>query len=616
MKAFVRDHKLMLFCLAVIWLKTFIVSIFTFNLNINQVFEGVIFALNPLAFLLVVFSIGLLMKPNIQSKYYFVISLLLTVVLYSNAVYYREFSDVITLPMLVMSTNMGDLSTSIIELIQWYDLFFFIDIFIIGFLIMKKPQYLSVRQTPLKQGKHKYAIIAVTALTIVGVSQADRLGTSDTRAHSFNRDHLVQSIGLYNFYVYDAFVHMSTSTQTVFAEKDDWDDIEEHLDQRRVNANSEYFGAAEGMNVIVVSLESVENFVIGEEVNGQEITPFMNGLIEESFYFDNFYYQTGQGKTSDAEFLINNSLYPLGRGAVFHTHADHKYFALPEMLRDIGYHTASFHANDETFYNRDVMYENLGYDRYYSFDDYDINEDNTVGWGLKDIDWIEQSMEYVEEIRKPFYGTFLTLTNHFPYELDPEDHFIDRYDSESEIVNRYFPTVRYTDEAMKDLVEKLKEQGIYENTMLVMYGDHYGIAESHYDELGDYLDKDLDQFESVKLERVPLIIHIPGMEGETISSVSGQIDVMPTLMNLLGIQEEEFFMFGSDLLNDQREDFAVLRNGTVITDEIIYTAETCYDNHTGEEISMDHCLSAKEKGESELYYSDKIIYGDLLRFKY
>ncbi|PIB65619.1 hypothetical protein AOA60_03020, partial [Pseudomonas sp. 2822-17] len=81
----------------------------------------------------------------------------------------------------------------------------------------------------------------------------------------------------------------------------------------------EMFGVAKDMNVVVVSLESVESFVIGETMNGEEITPFLNELIEDSFYFENFYYQTGQGKTSDAEFLINNSSYPLGRGAVFHT---------------------------------------------------------------------------------------------------------------------------------------------------------------------------------------------------------------------------------------------------------------------------------------------------------
>jgi len=133
MKAFVQNHKFMLMCLALIWIKTYIASSITFNININDTLQAIIFALNPLAFLLVVFSIGLMLNPKIQRQYYLVISIILTVILYSNAIYYREFSDIITLPMLLMSANMGDLSTSIFELIQWYDILYFVDILIIGY---------------------------------------------------------------------------------------------------------------------------------------------------------------------------------------------------------------------------------------------------------------------------------------------------------------------------------------------------------------------------------------------------------------------------------------------------------------------------------------------------
>ncbi|MBU9724277.1 MULTISPECIES: LTA synthase family protein [Bacillaceae] len=612
MKSFFKSHRFMLLCLGILWVKTFVISSLTFNININKYLEAIIFAVNPLAFLLVVFSIGVLFKPKVQPKYYFIISLLLSIVLYSNSVYFREFSDIITLPMLVMGANMGDLSTSIFALIQWYDVFFFVDVLLIGYFMFKTPAVLTVTQTSFKQTRSKFAVIAVIVLTIVGLIQFNH---PETRTHSFNRDHLVQSMGIYNFYVYDAGVHTLTSTQTVFADVGDWWNIERYLEENRVEPNKDMFGVAEDMNVVVVSLESVESFVIGETIHGEEITPFLNELIEESFYFENFYYQTGQGKTSDAEFLINNSLYPLGRGAVFHTHTDNEFEALPGILKEQGYYNASFHANTETFYNRDIMYENFGYDRFYEMEDYEITEENSVGWGMKDIDWIEQSMEYVKELPEPFYSTFLTLTNHFPYELGQEDHFIDPYDSESEIVNQYFPTVRYTDEAMKVLVEGLKDEGLYENTILIMYGDHYGIANSHYDELEKFLGKEIDPVEEIKLERVPLIIHIPGMEGERLDTVSGQIDVMPTILNLLGIPEQDKIMFGSDLFAEDREDFAVLRNGNVITDEIIFHHGVCYEEKSGEEIPLENCEEAVKRGEMELFYSDEIIYSDLFRFR-
>ncbi len=103
--------------------------------------------------------------------------------------------------------------------------------------------------------------------------------------------------------------------------------------------------------MIVVSLESTQSFVINKTVNGEEITPFLNQFIKESYYFNNFYHQTGQGKTSDSEFIIENSLYPLGRGAVFFTHAQNEYKAIPEILTEKGYNTATFHANNKSFWS-------------------------------------------------------------------------------------------------------------------------------------------------------------------------------------------------------------------------------------------------------------------------
>ncbi|MBU9710679.1 LTA synthase family protein [Evansella tamaricis] len=608
MENFINHHRFMLLCLVLLWMKTFIVSLITFDININQYIEALVFFVNPLFILLIVYSIGLMLKPKLQVLYFLTVSTLLTVVLYSNVVYYREFSDVITLPMLLMGGNMGDLSTSIFALIHWSDFLYFIDIVLISLVLIKKFSWFTVNQTTF--GKSKPIFITVMVFFTIAISQVSFLDKS----YTFNRNQLIQTLGIYNFYLYDAFVHTQTSTQTVFAEEDDWSSIEKHLETHRVDPNPDMFGAAEDMNVIIVSLESVESFVIEESINGEEITPFINELIEDSFYFENFYYQTGQGKTSDAEFLINTSLYPLGRGAVFLTHAENEWNALPKTLVNHGYTTANFHANDLTFYNRNVMYDSLGYTDTYSFSDYKISMMNSVGWGMKDIDFVEQSMDFIKEIPEPFYGKMLTLTNHFPYHLEEEDQLIEPFDSESNVVNQYFPTVRYTDEAMRILVERLKEDGLYENTVLVMYGDHYGIANSHYEELSTFLGKKIDIFESMKLERVPLLIHIPGMEGERIDSVSGQVDVMPTLLNLLGIPEGDHIMFGNDLFAEDRDDFAVLRNGSVITDDLIYTNDMCFNTATGEQISLDSCEDIQEKGAMELFYSDKIIYGDLFRF--
>ncbi|CAM3772010.1 LTA synthase family protein [Alkalicoccus chagannorensis] len=616
MKELVSKHRFMILCLLLLWVKTVTVSFLTFDLLFQNWFEVLLFSINPLAFLLIVFSVGLLLRPSWQRPYFFAVSAVLAGVLYANTVYYREFADMITLPMLVMSGNMGDLSTSIVELVHWWDIIFFADLIVIGWMMVKKPAFLTVEQIRFPRYKWSYAAVAGFTVLVILLGQVETT-EEETPNPPFDRSHLIKSLGIYHFYFYDAYLQLTTGAQPVTAEREDLDDTEAHLEEYSVTPSEDMHGAAEDKNIVVISLESVESFALEQTVDGEPVTPFLNELIEESFYFDEFYDQAGQGKTSDTEFMMNNSLYPVGRGAVFHTHPDNDLTPLPRALSDMGYYNAAFHANDDTFYNRDNVYPHLGYDYYYDVDYYDVTDDNSVGWGLKDIPFFEQSMPYVEELDEPFYATFLTLTNHFPYELDyPEDYFIPAADTESDIVNRYFPAVRYTDEAVRHLFQQFEEAGLYEDTIFLLYGDHYGIAESHYDELASFLGEPIGPYETVKLDRVPFIVHIPGMEdeAETISTVGGHIDMMPTLENLIGGTPEDHVMFGRDLFSEERDDFAVLRNGNVVTDEIVYNGELCFDAETGEELEMSACLDDAERGEMELEYSDEIIYGDLLRF--
>ena len=130
--------------------------------------------------------------------------------------------------------------------------------------------------------------------------------------------------------------------------------------------------------------------------------------------------------------------------------------------------------------------------------------------GLKDKEFFEQSIPKLKSLPQPFYTKFITLTNHFPFLLNPEDQYVDEFNSESGVVNRYFPTVRYTDEALKQFIKQLKAEGLYDNSVIVIYGDHYGISENHNAAMAQFLGKDaITPFDSMQLQRVPLIIHVP-----------------------------------------------------------------------------------------------------------
>ncbi|GIN89612.1 lipoteichoic acid synthase-like YqgS [Siminovitchia terrae] len=599
-----------------LWIKTYVVYKTSFNIKIENVMQELILFINPLSFLLFAFGIAYFFNSEKnRNRYVIITSFILGFILYANVAFYRFFTDFITLPVLFQTSNFADLGDSALTEIHWYDIVYFIDIILL-FLFMKyKRKYKEF--VPVRKVKRRaYFLVAAALLFLnIGLAETER---PQLLTRTFDREMLVKNLGTYNYHLYDIFLQSKSSAQRAMADGSELVDIDNYVRANYVKPNKDMFGIAEDRNLIVVTLESLQNFVINNDVYGEEITPFLNDFINDSYYFDNFYHQTGQGKTSDSEFLIENSLYPLSRGAVFFTHSGNELDSLAQNLGDKGYYTSAMHANNKSFWNRDIMYKSIGYDYFYSASDYDITPDISVGWGMKDIPFFQQSVDLMKEMPKPFYTKMITLTNHHPFRLDEEDKFIDEFDSKSGTLNRYFQTVRYMDEAVKEFIQKLKDEGLYDNSIIVMYGDHYGISENHNEAMAQYLGKEVTPFVSAQLQQVPLIIHIPGVtdqsKGKVISKVGGQIDLKPTISHLLGVDTKKAIQFGEDLFSDQHHDFTVFRDGRFVTKDYVYADNTCYSKETEEPVESSYCDKDKEKARLELGYSDKIIYGDLLRF--
>ncbi|MBD8071350.1 LTA synthase family protein [Bacillus sp. PS06] len=597
------------------WIKTYIVYKTRFDIKIESWMQEFILFINPLSFLLLVFGISLFMKEKRRSGYIIIVSFLSSAILFANVVFYRFFNDFITIPVLLQTKNMADLGSSFTELFKFSDLLLFADVLILVALYFFKPNLARIESVSRKERRYYYLMVAALFFFNLGLSETER---PQLLTRTFDREILIKNIGTYNYHIYDIVLQSKSSAQRALADSSNFVDIENYFNANYKKPDEEMFNIANGKNIILVSLESTQSFVINETVNGEEITPFLNDLIEDSYYYENFYHQTAQGKTSDSEFILDNSLYPLGRGAVFFTHGSNEFTATPEIIKEFGYYSSVLHANNKSFWNRDIMYESLGYDKFFDIESYEVNEENSVGWGLKDKEFFEQSVDLMKTQPQPFYSKLITLTNHFPFELGEEDKQIDELDTRSKTLNRYIPTVRYQDEAVKHFIQKLKDEGLYENSILIFYGDHYGISENHNVAMGEFLGKEITPFDSVQLQRVPLIIHIPGVtDGENsklISDVAGQIDLKPTILHMLGINTKNDIHFGTDLFSGQKVSFTVLRDGSFITDDYVYTKSTCYDKETGEEIEESNCEPYFDKASRELEYSDQIIYGDLLRF--
>ncbi|PFV84174.1 hypothetical protein COL05_06290 [Bacillus sp. AFS059628] len=598
-----------------VWLKTYLITRFSFDLKIESSTQELILFISPLATSLAFVGLALFATGEKRNYIALCINFLLTIVLVGNVMFYDFYSDFVTLPVLGQTSNFGQLGGSILEILNYKIILAFVDI-IFFFILLKK------KALVFQTGRVTHPARLLYFLLTIGVFFANLHLAEKERpellTRSFDRVMLVKNLGLYTHQVYDLTLQVKAGSQKALADSSKLQETENYVKANESEPNPNMFGVAKEKNVIVVTLESLQTFLIGTTVNGEEVTPFLNEFINESYYFDNFFHQTGQGKTSDSEFLIDTSLYPLNRGAVFFTHGNNDYTATPEILRQQGYFTSVFHANNATFWNRNIMYSALGYDRYYNELDYKITPETNLNWGLKDIEYFDQSVDILKTVDQPFYARFLTLTNHYPFTYDEDTKFIEPYNSGNGVFDRYIVTARYLDESIKKFIERLKAEGMYDDSIIVLYGDHYGISEKHNRAMAQFLEKDqITEFDTLNLQRTPLYIHIPGQtEGETISKPTGQIDIKPTILNLLGIDTTNDIRFGHDMFSDKYTGFVVLRDGSFVTDKYAYTNNTFYDRITGEIVDLpkNEAQALIKRAQNELRMSDKIIEGDLLRF--
>ncbi|KMK91757.1 LTA synthase family protein [Rossellomorea marisflavi] len=614
-----RTGKLTFFFIVVglFWVKTYAVYVSEFELGIQNAMQHFLLFLNPLSSALLFFAIALFWKGKGRNAAFLVINFLMSFLLYANVVYYRFFNDFITVPVLLQAKTNNGLGSSALELLRPWDILYFLDFFIIISLMLFK----KVKVQEKLRFRSVMALMTSAVLIFLlnlGLANIDR---PELLTRSFDRNYLVKYLGMNNFTIYDVIQNSKTSAKRALADSNEVSEVENYVKANKAEPNPEYFGKAKGKNVIYISMESLQSFVIGRDLNGEEITPFLNSLIDdkEAIYFDNLFHQTGQGKTSDAEFIMENSLYPLPQGAVFMTHANNTYQSSPAILKGEGYSSAVFHGNYKTFWNRSEMYRSMGYDQFFDATYYDMSKpEEQLPYGLKDKPFFEESIPLLKSMKQPFYSKFISLSNHFPFDRHEEDTDFGQGDTKDGVVNRYFQTAHYMDEALEDFVNDLKENGLYDDTMIVLYGDHYGISENHNKAMAEVLGKEeITDFDNAQLQRVPLLILNSGAEGGVDHTYSGQIDVRPTVFHLLGIDTTDYMSFGQDMLSKEHKQIVPFRNGDVITDKYSDIKGVCYNNETGEpvdEADAKACDDASKEANKRLELSDKVVYEDLLRF--
>lgn len=372
----------------------------------------------------------------------------------------------------------------------------------------------------------------------------------------------------------------------------------EQLEQEQFGKKTEagvpkLFGAAKGKNVVVIQLESFQDILVGLELDGIELTPVLNDLIENegSFYWTNIFQQIGQGNTSDAEWSFNTGIYPTGTVAMSKGYGDREVPALPRLLGEEGYVSNTFHVNDVTFWDRNRMYPALGFTKYY--DRPFFHDDKFNALGASDEEMYRVGFDVMLQHHRagtPFYAQFITTSSHHPFWVPQKFKQMELPESLKKTqLGYYVEATKYADYALGLLIDDLKANGMWEDTMLVVYGDHYGIQEKEAstefvkEQLGINYDSRIARF------NIPFLIHIPGVEGTTSRQVGGQLDMMATVSNLLGLdlKEKGLSIFGKDLINTDQNVLGMryyLPTGSFFNDDILFIPGTGFEDGTAYDI--------------------------------
>ncbi len=413
----------------------------------------------------------------------------------------------------------------------------------------------------------------------------------------WNREYLVSRFGVYMYQINDMVKSIEPKMATLFGKDKAYREISEYYEENSLKPKkNEYTNLFKGKNVIAVHAESMQRALLNLKINGKEITPNLNRLASSGIYFDNFYSQVSFGTSSDTEFTLATSLLPVSSGTVFINYSDRDYMSFYQQLQKHGYYTFSMHANTGDFWNRNIMHKSLGYDKFYDKASYNIDEE--IGFGLSDKSFITQSVNYIKEINKEhkkFYGTLITLSNHTPFDYNElfgdfpvtmtKDGKTYPYMDKTKLGN-YFVSAHYADKQLGLLVDLLEKEGIMDNTIIMIYGDHDArISTSQWNRFYNYdyktddiLKEDdpnyqkLDYYWQEINRRVPVIIwsnskEVQNKYSKKIGTAMGMYDLTPTLGNMLGIRNK--YALGSDIIN-KTDNLVPFPNGNYVTNYVYY----------------------------------------------
>ncbi|MCT4543361.1 MAG: LTA synthase family protein [Vallitalea sp.] len=540
-----------------------LIKIICFYLLIGFTKSSVVIGAITFIYIIIIFSLLLFSNGKHTNKWFLFIYTVLTLLMFADTLYYSYFNQLPSVNQVAQMNNLIVVDESVKFTTPPISILLFIDIPIFFIYFKKKRKKLELFRT--EQFKPYKKVLASLLFGVLLLTTWNPMNVDAVKS--------VSNTEFVTYHMHDIYTKLFGYADNKVTSSEDVEDIMDEITNEK-STEYKFEGIAKGRNLIVIQVESLQDFPINAFYENQELTPNLNKLIkEDTLYFNNYYQNIGRGNTSDAEFATQNSIYPVIEGESYRLYEKNTFYGLPWIMRENGYKTAVFHGYKGDFWNREAAYPNQGFEDYISLEDMKLTE--KIGFGLADESMFMQSVDYIEKMQKPFYSFLITLTCHHPYLLPDKYNTIElNKEDQGTVFGNYLQGAHYSDMAIGKFIEKLKEKGLYDNSIIAIYGDHHGLNckdPSNYECMTRYLGKEYDYNEMLN---IPFIINIPGTGiNETISTVGGQVDFLPTISNLLGVEVNNKYIFGQDLVNAKKgytASVTYMLRGSFIIDDVIF----------------------------------------------
>ena len=572
-------------------------------------------------FYIVIVSL-LIMCPIINHKNRFALSYLniiyaiITLLIYANFLYFSYSTNFLSCYQIENLKYAKEIGSGLLTLINIKNILLFwfdnILLFIVSLIINKK-----IKRTVYKNKILKTAIILIILGLNIFIVNKSINGIYDFR--KYNKSLIVQDASIYYYHYKDAEEYIAS---LFVKEKVDEEKLKtiyhKNLNDKNDNENTAYFGIAKEKNVIILQLESLNEYVINKKVNGKEITPNLNKFFKENIYCTDMYNQ-GLGTTADSEFEMENSMYPLENGYIFQKYYNNTWLDIYTTLKKEGYYTSFMHPNSSTFWNRDEVYH-MGY----HIDEYnDINQFPNIeraGEFYSDEGFFKQAVNKMNKYEGNFCTTLVSVTTHIPFYLTGVSNIENKLtiakedviSYEDETFQNYLISCNFVDYAFGELIKDLEKTGLMEKSIFIVYGDHgsglncINDIEKLYQENGmEYTELE----DSTKEVHIPFGIKIPKItESDIINKAVSKIDIKPTILNLLGLKDN--FSLGENIFSNK--DYSFIKGLGYVTSQYYNINDKYYERTTLREIEETKELqNLRQKMEDEIYLSDSIIKNNL-----